>query len=153
MANAITGTEFLPVRLASTQTITDTTLVDITGFVFDGLAGRAYEIDAVIIHFPTTAEDGFKFAVSGSATFTDIRLTMESIFWSTPGYQVVDQLVTKDTAVGATPAAPETVTTFIHGTLVVNAAGTVKLQVAQNVNTTGTLNVVAGSVFEYQLVQ
>lgn len=152
MADAETGLEFLPVRLASTQTITDTTLVDLTGWSFDALAGRLYEIEATIIHFPTTAEDGFKYAISGSATFTDIRLTLESLQWNNV-FTVVSQIVAKDTAVGGTPASAQTVTTRIHGTVQINAAGTVKLQAAQNVNTTGTLNIVAGSVFEYQLAQ
>lgn len=150
MGNAIQGTRFLPVRLASQHDFTDDTLTDFTGWSFDGLAGRSYDIEVTLIFFLTTAADGFQISVGGTATFTAIRATVEFLDWSV-GYVLLSQITAKDTPVGT--AASTLATVKMRGTVKVNAAGTVKIQGSCAVNTIGTCSVVAGSHFEYQLAQ
>ena len=150
MGNTIIGKRFLPVRRASQHDFTDDTLTDFTGWSFDGLAGRSYDIEVTLIYFLSTASDGFQIAIGGSATFTAIRCAVEFLDWSA-GYVVLSQLTAKDTPVGT--AASNLATVKLRGTVVVNAAGTVKIRGSCAVNTTGTCSVVAGSVFEYQLAQ
>lgn len=149
MGNAIQGSHFLPVRLATQFDKTNTTLATITGFQFDALAGRIYRIKARL-KFTADTAGGIKFALQGSATFTDIRLAIIINSDGALAPNKVDQLVTAGTAVSTTGVTAGNV--FIDGTIVVNAAGTVTLDMAE-ASATGTASILAGAVFEYKLGQ
>lgn len=148
MPNTIQGTQFQPKALTNNFTSTNTTMADV--FSFDGLAGRKYRVRFSCI-LTAGAADGFKFAISGSATFTDIRIALMYYDWAGPTVQTVSQLITKDTAVGTT--GPTTATVQLEGYVSVNAAGTVSVQAACQVDSTGTLLITAGAVLDYELAE
>lgn len=149
MANKIQSTHFPPVRLDAQFDKTNTTLATITGFSFDALAGRTYRIKAKL-KFTAHTTGGIKFALQGSATFTDIRIAMILLSDGALAPNKVDQLVTAGTAVSTTGVTAGNV--FFDGTIVVNAAGTVTLDMAE-ASATGTASILAGAIFEYKLAQ
>jgi hypothetical protein len=151
MADAQAGDKFITVRLAAQADFTDDTLTQFTGWSFDGLAGRAYEIEVNLIYFLTTASDGFQISLSGSATFTDVRLSVEFLDWPSKAHVLLGQITAKDAPQGTN--ASDIANVWLRGSVLVNAAGTVTIKGACNQNTTGTCSVVAGSTFKYRLAQ
>lgn len=106
----------------------DTTLANITGLTRNVEAGRTYAFSAVV-QTTAAATGGVKFAVSGTATATSI--SYEGILYN--GAAVVAQ--TRATALNTTVCAVTNATAAtckIEGVIVVNAAGTLTLQFAQN---------------------
>jgi hypothetical protein len=149
MGNAIQGTHYLPVRLGTQFDKTNTTLATITGFSFDGLAGRTYKIKAKM-RWTAHGTGGIKFAINGSATFTDIRCSITFFADSSLAPVKQDQLVTKGTAVSHAGTTAGFV--LVHGAVVVDAAGTVTLDMAE-FSATGTASILTGAIFEYKLCQ
>lgn len=123
-----------------------TTLANITGLSATVQAGRTYSFEAVI---PTASDvaAGVKFAIAGTATATSIFY--EGLLYS--GAAVVAQ--TRSAALAGTVGAVTAVTAAlckISGTITVNAAGTLTVQMAQNVgNAVGSV-ALRGSYFIVQ---
>lgn len=116
---------------------TDTTLANITGLTRNVEAGRTYTFRAEL---DTTAAvtGGVKFAVSGTATATSINYSGVLL----DGTTVLAN--TRATALNTTVCAVTTSTAgtcIIKGTIVVNAAGTLTLQFAQNASDAGASTV------------
>lgn len=105
-----------------------TTLVNVTGLTFNVVAGRryAFEVDA---HTTSANTGGIKLAIAGTATAT--WFLSEGVMFENAG--VVDQ--TRTTTIGNVTSAHTTCLaaySIIHGTILVNAGGTLTLQFAQN---------------------
>lgn len=106
----------------------NTTLANITGLTRPVEAGRTYAFRAVM-QTTAAATGGVKFAVSGTATATSI--SYEGIL--SGGAALIAQ--TRATALDTTVCASTTTTAgtcTIEGVIVVNAAGTLTMQFAQN---------------------
>lgn len=106
---------------------TGTTLTNITGMSVNVLAAGVYVIDA---HFTgtSTANSGLKLAISGNATATSISVTGKQFNGTTMN---ASSIVTGlDSAVAAATTVFTDAT--MRGTIVVNAAGTITAQFAQN---------------------
>lgn len=115
----------------------DTTLANITGLTRNVEAGRTYAFRAEI---DTTANvaGGVKFAVSGTATATSINYS--GVLFDGTAIVANDRATALDTTVCA--ATTSTVgTCVIKGTIVVNAAGTLTIQFAQNTSNGGASTV------------
>lgn len=116
---------------------TDTTLANITGLTRNVEAGRTYTFRAEL-DTTAAATGGVKFAVSGTATATSINYSGVLL----DGTTVLAN--TRATALGTTVCAVTTSTAgtcTIKGTIVVNAAGTLTLQFAQNASDAGASTV------------
>lgn len=116
---------------------TDTTLANITGLTRNVEASRAYAFRAVL-ETTAAATGGVKFAVSGTATATSINY--EGILYN--GAAVVAQ--TRSTALDGVVCAVTNATAatcVIEGVIVVNAAGTLTIQFAQNASDGGASTV------------
>lgn len=124
--NRLTG---LAARNSSAFTATsNTTLANITGLTRNVEAGRAYAFRAVL-ETTAAATGGVKLAVSGTATATSINYegTLKG------GAALIAQ--TRATALDTAVCASTTTTAGtceIEGVIVVNAAGTLTIQFAQN---------------------
>lgn len=115
----------------------DTTLANITGLTRNVEASRAYAFRAVL-ETTAAATGGVKFAVSGTATATSINY--EGLLYN--GAAVVAQ--TRSTALDGVVCAVTNATAatcVIEGVIVVNAAGTLTVQFAQNASDGGASTV------------
>lgn len=143
-ANRLTG---LRCRVSSSFSKTsDTTLANVTGLTRNVAAGEVYAFRAVL--FTTSAATGgVKCALGGTATATSL-IAEASV---TDGSAVQTVGTTRVTALSSTFGDVTAVTAakvIVEGQIVVNAAGTLTIQFAQNASD-GTASVVlAGSYFE-----
>lgn len=121
----------------------DTTLANVTGLSVNVVAGATYQFKAVL-HVTADAVGGHKYAIGGTATATGITYQVNSIS-NTAGAFVINS---RQTAMAgpAGQAGATTPYTEIVGTIVVNAAGTLTAQFAQNA-ANGTSSVLARSAF------
>jgi hypothetical protein len=122
---------------------TNTTLADVTTLTVSVLAGRTYRFKAVLF-VDTDATGGHKYAISGTATATRIKYEIKSLDNTALAYKIAS----RQTALGgnAGEASGTTYETIIEGTIVVNAAGTLTVQFAQNA-ASGTSSVLTDSTF------
>lgn len=120
----------------------DTTLANITGLTATVAAGRTYEFEANL-YTVSNASGGVKFAIGGTATATSITYEGMTVSGGT-----ITQ--TRGAALGAAVGAVTAVTAAyarIVGTIVVNAAGTLTCQMAQNASFGTASSVLVGSTF------
>lgn len=126
----------------------DTTLANITGLTATLVAAKVYKFQGVL--FTTSANTGgVKVAVGGTATATTIiyeATTYQGGVGQTTGTQRATALAT---AVGDITAVT-TARIEITGYIVVNAAGTITLQFAQNASDGTASSVLVGSNFQTQ---
>ena len=137
-------------RLSATLTVTDSdTPVDIPGLSVDVLAGSTYHFRAHLI-LNTSCDGGFRVKLSGTCTRTTmnynclmIDLSTLTIIACSTNQTALDQNMGTTTA----DAVADGVAT-IEGTIIVNAAGTLKLQLAQWAEVHfGQANCLLGSTF------
>lgn len=135
---------------AGTETVTtaqfdktDTTLANVTGLSVNVAASGTYQFRA-ILHVTADAVGGHKYAIGGTATATSIIYQINSISNLANAFVINS----RQTALGgsAGQAGATTPYTEIIGTIVVNAAGTLTVQFAQNA-AAGTSSVLARSAF------
>lgn len=132
--------------------ISNDTLQNITGLIQSGLlAGKRYAVD-VLLFVQSTNNNGVKlsFATPDTLTLTNIRATADS--YSDSGALVSHTEVTAfaDVMCAATAAVTRI---KIEGTLTVNAAGTLRIQIAQNASHADMLSVLVGSRMRLWQVQ
>ena len=123
----------------------NTTLVNITGLTANVAAAGVYSFRAVL-YTTSDAAAGVKFAIGGTATATSI--IYEGLATNAG---VITQ--TRGAALAATVGAVTAVTAayvVIEGSIVVNAAGTITVQFAQNVSNAVSSSVLVGSTFQVQ---
>ena len=122
---------------------TNTTLADITGLSVNVLAGRTYRFKAVL-YTTSNSASGVKAAIAGTATATNIIYYGQTADVS--GGTAIHKATALGTAVGNVTAVTGAMI-IIHGTITVNAAGTLTVQFADNAGT-NTSSVLVGSTFE-----
>lgn len=123
---------------------TNTTLATITGTSVNVEAGVAYKFTA-ILHITASAGGGHKVAIGGTATATSILYQIMSWNNATSTLIVSSRQTALNGAAGQTGATE--VYCVIEGRIIVNAAGVINLQFAQNA-ASGTSSILAGSTFE-----
>jgi hypothetical protein len=122
----------------------DTTLANVTGLTHNVLAGKSYRF-RVVLHTTSNSSGGVKAAIAGTATATSViyeALTIEGTAISAH-----TRTTTLGTAVGGVTAVAAAQVT-IEGTIVVNAAGTLTVQFAQNASNGTASSVLINSSFE-----
>lgn len=122
-----------------------TTLADVTGLTRNVEAGRTYAFTAVL-YTTSNVAGGVKAAISGTATATSIVYEAEVKDGSTFATMGTSRATALGTTVGdvtAVTAARITIT----GTIVVNAAGTLTVQFAQNASNGTASSVLVNSSF------
>lgn len=136
--NRLTG---LACRVSTQFDKTNTTLADVTGLTRNVEAGRSYAFVATLY---TTSDvgGGVKAAIAGTATATSV--IYEGIT-TDAGLSTQSRATALGTAVGAVTAVTAAII-IIRGTIVVNAAGTLTVQFAENV-ATATSSVLINSTF------
>ena len=126
-------------------TTTSSTLADVTGLSINVEAGKAYAFQAVLFTTSNIAS-GVKAAIAGTATATSI--TYESLVMQTG--TTVPTTASRSTALAGTVANVTAVTVAtirIIGSILVNAAGTLTVQLATNTGS-NTTTALIGSHFE-----
>lgn len=130
---------------ASTSSQFDVTgtvaLANVTGLSVGLSSQQTYGFEATV-YTTSSSASGVKFAISGTATATSI--IYEAIV--TDGTSISAH--TRASSLGTAVGGINTVTAAyarISGTIVVNAAGTLTVQFAQNSSTVGTSSVLVGS--------
>lgn len=119
-----------------------TVLGNVTDLTFNVGAGKAYGIDVVAFTTSNVA-GGVKFAVGGTATASSIIYEGELHSAGTITQTRATALAAEVCAVTAVTAA----TCYIHGTIVVNAGGTLTIQMAQNASNGSASSVLVNSTF------
>jgi hypothetical protein len=119
---------------------TGTTLTNIVGLTVNVLAAGVYSFD-VYLAGTATANSGVKFAIAGTATVTSISYTGAN--WNGTTQNARSTTTTGGNAVGAATAVYTD--GRITGTVVVNAAGTLTVQAAQNAAHADTTSVYVNS--------
>ena len=145
MANTIVIPSISPLVLGSQFDKTNATLADITGFSFVLVPGT-YVTRATLIMTPSAA-GGFKLAISGTATFSNIRISVIVANWTTLGNTIVQQFTAKDDSSNTSATGPTIATAEYSGAVTCSVGGTFTLQFAQN-SASGTSSIVPGSIFE-----
>ncbi len=120
----------------------NTTLTNITGLSVNVLAAGVYAFRAYIVG-TATANGGAKFAIGGTATATSISYT------AAHNNNATTNARTTVTTLGSAAGAATAVFTagMIEGTIVVNAAGTLTVQAAQNASHADTTSIYVNSNF------
>lgn len=124
----------------------DTTLANITGLTRNVEASRVYAFRAYV-QTTSGAGGGVKFAVSGTATATSI--SYEGVLRSDSDDNIA--LITRATALDTVVCNQTSITSGtceINGTIVVNAAGTLTIQFAQNTSDGSASTVLANQYFQ-----
>lgn len=119
-----------------------TTLANVTGLTFNVEAGKPYGFSATIFTTSNVA-GGVKLAIGGTATATSIIYKGES----DNGGTITDTRVTSLGSVVCAVTAATVEDCEIKGTILVNAAGTITVQFAQNVSNGTASSVLVGSRF------
>lgn len=123
---------------------TDTALANVSGLSVTLTAGKVYSIEAIL--FTTSAPTGgVKAAISGTATATTFIVEAHTIDATSIAYRA-----RTDTLGQAIAAVNGVNTAFIrmHGLIVVNQAGTLTVQFAQNTSNGTASSVLVGSYFK-----
>lgn len=131
-------------RVTTQFDATTTTLADITGLTSTLIAGRKYRFRATLF-VNADAVGGVKFSVAGTATETSIVYQVNVIRNDTSVFAITS----RQTALGGAGVGTAAATAYyveIVGTIVCNAAGTLRPQFAQNV-ASGTSSVLVNSTF------
>lgn len=141
LPNAIGGTQLSRVSTQFDKT-SDTTLANVTDLTANVLASGVYAFRA---YLSTTAgaSGGMKVAISGTATATSISVNATNKNGTT--INANSKATALDSAVGAATAV--TTDIIIEGTIVVNAAGTLTVQMAQNASNGTASSVLVNSNF------
>jgi len=127
---------------------TNTTLADITGLSGSLSASGVYKFKA-LLHARPDSTGGFKVAIGGTCTATSIiyqTIVVDNATKSIINADPYTALAGTSTGSGTTAAL-----ITIEGTIVVNAAGTLTVQFAQN-SASGTSSIIAGSTFEIERI-
>lgn len=114
---------------AQVDRATSTTLTDITGLSVDLEAGGVYAVRAYIPGV-ATANGGAKFALAGDSTLTATSFSATCSNMNGSTANAAATTTTLGNAIGAATAVFSHAT--IDGVIVVNAAGKLKAQIAQN---------------------
>lgn len=130
-------------QIDATSGTTGTTLTNVTGLTATVLAAGVYAFEAYITGVGT-ANSGMKLAIGGTATATTISYNGKNNNGVTVNANTTT--TTLGNAVGAATAA--FVDGAIKGTIVVNAAGTLTVQFAQNASHADTTSVFVNSHFK-----
>jgi len=125
---------------------TNTTLANITGLTEEVRAGVTYSFE-VDLFIDADATGGFKFAIGGTATATSIIYQIQFLDNAADTYTVNSRQTALAGSDGA--AGPTAGYCRIKGTIVVNAAGTLTVQFAQNA-ANGTSSVLVNSTFRVE---
>lgn len=126
---------------------TDTTLANVTGLTSQNLkAATPYSFEADLF-VDADATGGFKFAIGGTATATSIIYQIMFLDNSADTFTINSRQTALAGSDGA--AGPTAGYCRIKGTIVVNAAGTLTVQFAQNA-ASGTSSVLANSTFRVE---
>ncbi len=123
----------------------DTTLSNITGLSHNVEASKAYAFRAVL-YTTSDVAGGIKAAIAGTATATSI--VYESLVIQTG--TTVATTASRSVVLGGTVAnvtAVTVATVIIEGTILVNAAGTLTVQFAQNASSVTATSVLVNSTF------
>lgn len=143
-ANRLTG---LSCRVATDFSKTsDTTLANVTGLTRNVMAGEVYGVRAVLFTTSNVA-GGVKVAIGGTATATSIIAEADVKDGSLLATAGTTRVAALGTAMGDVTAVTVARIT-IEGQIVVNAAGTLTIQFAQNTSNGTASTVKAGSYFE-----
>lgn len=120
----------------------NTTLADITGLSIPVTSGKTYSFKA---YLPTTSNiaGGVKAAIGGTATATSI--VYDATITDAGAIVQPTRASALGTGMGATAVTNALIE--INGTIVVNAGGTLTVQLAQNVSNASASSVLAGSTF------
>lgn len=124
---------------------TGTTLTNITGLSKTVLAGATYRFRVHLAGTATTncgIKVGFKYT---TATLTSIESTATGM---TASAQATQHSTTTTDQASLFASTTAVIKTTIEGTFVVNAAGTIQVQAAQNAAHADTTSVYVGSTFE-----
>lgn len=137
-------------RVTSDFSVTSsTTLANITGLSVNVQAGRTYTFEANLL-FTDAAAGGIKAAIGGTATATDIRYNGWIVDSGANGIKGNTQAAALATTVASSTTTGTDGIVVIKGTITVNAAGTLTVQMAQNTSS-GTATVAKrGSYFIVQ---
>lgn len=159
-----TGSPTTPLALTTAQVITlldiskvvvttaqfdktsDTTLANVTGLSVDVLAGTTYAFSAHLLTTTAATGGGIKLAIGGTATAT----RMDAYAWGGNGTAFAPLEKAPNVAIGAAIVnqVATTVITEIHGSIVVNAAGTLTVMFAQSSSSATACSVLIGSTFQ-----
>ena len=124
---------------------TDTTLANITGLTFNVEAGKTYSFEANLF-VDGGSGAGAKYAIAGTATATTVIYNVRSVSDGTPPVEVIQQRATAlGTGLGDNQSG--SLFTKLKGTIIVNGAGTITVQFAQNTSNANTSSVLVGSYF------
>lgn len=132
-------------RVSSQFDKTNSTLANVTGLTANVVASGVYKFKAVLFVNPD-AVGGEKYAIAGTATATSIVYQVNTLVNATSAYSLSSRQTSLGGSASPTPTATATYTE-ITGTIVVNAAGTLTVQFAQN-TASGTSSVLVNSTFE-----
>lgn len=124
----------------------DTTLANVTGLTRNVEAGRTYAFTAVL-YTTSNVAGGVKAAIGGTATATSIVYEAEVKDGSTFATMGTSRATSLATTVGDVTAVTAARIT-ISGTIVVNAAGTLTVQFAQNASNGSASSVLVNSSFQ-----
>ena len=135
-------------RTTSDFNKTNTTLSDVTGLSGTLKAACVYKFKA-LLHARPDSTGGFKVAIGGTCTATSIiyqTIVVDNATKSIINADPYTALVGTSTGSGTNTAL-----ITIEGTIVVNAAGTLTVQFAQN-SASGTSSIISGSTFEIERI-
>lgn len=136
--------------VAATYTTSSTTLANVTGLTANVSASGVYRFEAVL-HVDADAVGGHKYRLAGTATATSIVYQINSINNGTNAFRINSRITDLGTS-SSGEAVGTAYFTVIKGEIVVNGAGTITVQFAQN-TASGTSSVVAGSTFSVTKIQ
>lgn len=127
---------------------TSATLADIPGLTYKLVAGATYKFKAVLNATPDVT-GGQKYAMAGTATATNVVYQITTID------NVADAvaIASRQTALASSAGQAGSTSSFtvIEGTIIVNAAGTLTVQFAQN-TASGTSTILKGSSLSLQRI-
>lgn len=130
--------------LCTTQVdrVSSTTLTNITGLTANVVGGGTYLFEAYVPG-TATANGGAKFAIGGTATATTCSYTGTNLNGAT------NNATTTTTTLGNAVGAATAVLTYalIRGAIVVNAGGTLTVQIAQNASHADTTSAYVNGYF------
>lgn len=130
------------VSTAQLDKTSSSTLANIPGLSINVIAGATYAFEAYLTG-TATANGGAKFAIGGTCTATSVTYTGVNLNATTSNARTTT--TTLGNAVGASTAVLTNAT--ITGAIVVNAAGTLTVQFAQNASHADTSSIYVNSSF------
>ncbi len=127
----------------------NTTLANITGLTANVVSGKTYSFEANL-YCNANVATGVKVAIAGTATATAI--TYDTVILDAGVITQPARATALGTAGGVTAVTAPYIT--IHGTITVNAAGTLTCQFAENAGVSlTTSSVLVGSIFSVKQIQ